>query len=164
MLGWKIFLSIFFGRELLAHDTALRAINRSCDTDVHCMYNLSHIKQLPWANFFILSTLLWEQSCKCTNCQVPLYFLQQTNKKFSKSPQWKSNMQGALDKEGEPLADRLLFIHYLERDTLEESQERIAVWRLNKTRWVSCHCRVSNVISICDGRAVSAKIIWRFSF
>lgn len=43
-------------------------------------------------------------------------------------------MQGALDKEGEPLADRLLFIHYLERDTLEESQEHIAVWRLNKTR------------------------------
>lgn len=42
-------------------------------------------------------------------------------------------MQGALDKEGEPLADRL-FIHYLERDTLEESQEHIAVWRLNKTR------------------------------
>lgn len=43
----NIFLSIFFGRELLAHDTALRAINWSCDTDVHCLCNLSHIKQLP---------------------------------------------------------------------------------------------------------------------
>lgn len=48
MLVWNYsFSSIFFGRGLLAHDTALRAINRSCDTDVHCLYNLSHIKQLP---------------------------------------------------------------------------------------------------------------------